>query len=162
MFHFVRVTQFCLAAITVCGLLGCTTYRASVSTTTEVRGLDVDLKRGNGAFWRVIAHNRTSRPAALLWDESAYVNTAGNSMRLISGNTRRIHTGQEQADSPIPPGATLNKSFVGEAYVEHPNIRRGVGDPNSPARIILVFKLGDSKQTYEASITFSDASQDID
>ncbi|NUQ67663.1 MAG: hypothetical protein HUU18_05230 [Phycisphaerales bacterium] len=134
---------------------GCATYKANVTNTRTVPGVEVQVAEAGGSFWAVIAKNNTNDVVKLVWDESTYVATTGESDRLLRGKTRLIHSGQAQPTSPIAPGSELREYCVRESAAEHAQFAGAPGDINKPARIILVFEIGGRKVMHESSVQFT-------
>ncbi|QOI99101.1 MAG: hypothetical protein HRU70_00790 [Phycisphaeraceae bacterium] len=135
---------------------GCVSYQTTVTPVKTVPGLDVVVTDAGGQFWQVAVTNQTGEIVNLVWDESLYVATNGESDRIIRGKTRRIHAGQAQPVSPIAPGASLREVFVRESSVDHAGLGGGApADPSRNARVLLVFETGGKKAVHESSILFT-------
>ncbi len=156
--RFARWTRPFVAAVvgTVFVAACAPTYTTEITSTAAVPGLEVAIEDAGGMAWQVVAKNQSGQPAKLLWDDSAYVYTTGESSRLVRGKTRVIDSGRSQPPSPIPAGATLREFFLDEDAAGH-GTSFGHKRPSvegKPARIVLVFEVGGSRQTYEASVAF--------
>jgi hypothetical protein len=142
-----------LLALTIAGCG--TTYKTVITRDSSLAGIDVGLTK-DGNFWTVTAKNNTNRPTSLVWDESSYVSTTGQSSRLVRGQTRLIHSGQMQPPSPIPPGATITEYCIPEAQVQYAGslYTPPLGNPENPARMYLVFDVNGQRQPWSATIRF--------
>jgi len=52
--------------------------------------------------------NKCSHSIKLPWDEMAFIDTKGESKRLLNGDTRKINSDREQPQSVVPRGAKLS------------------------------------------------------
>lgn len=156
--------RYCIAFIILFTMVpilgGCSVgsqWDVTVESTSRIAGLDIEVSRANGDLWRVEAKNNTRSPVSLIWDESSYISTEGNSSRLIRGKTRVIHSGQTQPASPIPPNSLLNEVFIREDLVGRSNSFYSVpvGNPDNAARIYLIFDLNGKRTSWTASIRYS-------
>jgi len=94
------------------------------------------------AGWNITVQNNRDTAIRLLWDESTYVTSTGESAgRLLRGNTRVMNSDREQPASPIPPHAQLRELAIPESHVE--NYRHGVAGRaavnGKPGRLNIVF-----------------------
>ncbi len=155
-FHIAFVILFSMAPF----LGGCVVgqqWNVTVESTSRIAGLDIEVSRAGNDFWRVSAKNNTRYPVSLIWDESSYISTTGNSSRLVRGKTRVIHSGQAQPASPIPPDSLLNEVFIREGLVGRTNAfyATPVGNPDNAARIYLMFDVNGKRIPWTASARFS-------
>ena len=152
-----RVRVLAVAAACVVTLSGCTTWRATVTHMDNVPGIDASVEHRQGTLWQVKAKNTSNQPAKLVWDESSYVSTSGESSRLVRGKTRVIHSGQTQPPSPIPPNATITELFVPEMHISSSGASfytPAPSDPSQEAQIYLMFEVNGRKTPWTARVRF--------
>lgn len=61
--------------------------------------------------------NKTDKPIKILWDDSAFINAAGGSERVLHGGVRIIDRNQSQAPSIIIPKGTLSDDIISTEHV---------------------------------------------
>jgi hypothetical protein len=86
---------------------------------------------GSGVGWDLHVKNRTDAAIAVVWNESAFVDSSGQSLgRIVPGTTRQIDLGKPIADEPIPAGAFIDE-FVSTGqladWAEHYRPHCGTG-----------------------------------
>jgi len=136
-----------------------TGYDQVVTALKPIEKVPVAVSFQDGAFYRVKVSNTLPVTINLLWDESTYVNTGGESVRLIRVLDRHNlpeHLQLPQADSPIAPGSQLQADFAGENWIEF--VRRG-GTPKPrenfrKARINLLFNINGKRVDWRGEVAF--------
>ncbi len=134
-------------------------YDQVVTVLKPIEKVPVAVTFHNGAFYRVRVSNTLPVTISLLWDESTYVNSGGESVRIIRVPDRRRLPDKPclpQADSPIAPGSQLQADFAGESWIEL--ARRG-GAPRpkdnfSKARINLLFSINGKRVDWRGEVAF--------
>ena len=117
-----------------------------------------------GAFYHVEVNNTLPTVINLLWDESAYVNTRGESVRILhvqrKGDLSRDPPAQ-QASPPIAPDSHFQADFIGESWLDF--ARRGATprpkDGLRKARIYLSFNINGRRVEWQGEVTFIPAKQ---
>ena len=135
-------------------------YKQQVTVLKPIEGVSVLVSYQGGAIYRVQVNNTLSRVINLVWDESAYVNTHGESIRLIHlprrGDLARDPPAQ-QAALPIAPGTQLQTEFIGESWLD--SARRGAmptpKDGLKKARLYLTFNIKGKHVLWRGEVTFS-------
>jgi len=81
--------------------------------------------------------------------------TDGRSSRLIRGETRRIHTAQEQPPSPVAPGARVAEWALPEILIPYAG-SAGVKplDPSAKGRLILSLNVAGTRKTWSGDVHF--------
>ena len=134
-------------------------YRQQVTVLKPVEGVPVLVSYQGGAIYRVQVNNTLPRVVNLVWDESAYVNTRGESIRLIY-LPRRSDLARDppaqQAALPIAPGTQLQAEFIGESWLD--SARRGATplpkDGLKKARLYLTFNIKGKHVLWRGEVTF--------
>lgn len=134
-------------------------YEQVVTVLKPIERVPVTVSYQGGVFYRVKVANNLPTSIKLLWDESDYVNTSGESVRLIHIVDRQKLPGNlqsQQADSPIAPGSQLQVDFAGESWIEL--ARRG-GTPrprysSRKARIYLFFDINGKRVDWRGEVVF--------
>ncbi|HYR05571.1 MAG TPA: hypothetical protein VEP71_02715 [Gallionella sp.] len=134
-------------------------YNQVVTVLKPIEKVPVAVSFQEGAFYRVKVVNSLPVTINLLWDESTYVNTSGESVRIIRVLDRRKLPGNPklpQADSPIAPGSQLQADFAGESWIEL--VRHG-GTPKPrdtfrKARINLLFNINGKRIDWRGEVAF--------
>lgn len=134
-------------------------YDQVVAVLKPIEKVPVAVSFQGGAFYRVKVSNTLPVTINLLWDESTYVNTGGESVRLIRVLDRRNlpdHLQLPQADSPIAPNSQLQADFAGENWIELAR-RGGTPKPRESfrkARINLLFDINGKRVDWRGEIAF--------
>lgn len=134
-------------------------YEQIVTVLKPIDGVWVDVSYQGGVFYRVQVKNSLSTSINLLWDQSSYVTTTSQSVRVIRVLDRnklpeQLHL--RQADSPIPQGSQLVADFVGESWMKlarsgtTPKPRDGF----KKARIYLYFDIKGKRVDWQGEVVF--------
>lgn len=94
-------------------------YRQLITVLKPIDGVSVSVTYQGGIYYQVQVRNSLPTTISLSWDDSSYVTTAGQSVRLVRLLDRaklpaNLHA--PQADSPIAPGSSLTADFTGESW----------------------------------------------
>jgi hypothetical protein len=135
-------------------------YNQTITVLRPIEGISVTVSYQGGVFYRVLVNNTLPDTISLKWDESAYVNTGGESVRLVRIQDRNNLPTQvylPQAASPIAPGAHLKADFIGESWLE---FARSGGTPrpkeaSRKARIYLIFSIKGKRAVWRGEIAFA-------
>ena len=107
-------------------------------------------------FWEVAVFNNTPNNIMIIWDECVYVNSLGQSSRLLRGSTRVIHSDRAQPPSPVAPNSTLRQLVISEggaaAVAAYPYFTVRPGDPTKQSRIILTLLIDGEKVNWTGNI----------
>lgn len=131
-----------------------------------------------GAFgWKITINNTTNGMISVLWDESTFVASDGESLgRLIRGETRRIDAANAQPAAPVAPHASITQVVLVEKtidveeleakYAEHSSRRfankfvdgiearrRELAALRIGARLIISIQLSNGKKTWTGRVS---------
>lgn len=85
---------------------------------TGVDGIRVLAEPSGAASWTLTVMNESDAPLTVLFDESSFVTSSGNSWgRLIRGETRKMNSAQAQPPIPVAPRARLSGFVVPEGAI---------------------------------------------
>ena len=134
-------------------------YEQVITVLKPVERVSVIVSYQGGVFYRVQVDNGLPNAISLVWDQSAYVNTGGESVRLIRIADRDNlpeQTHLPQADSPIAPNSRLMADFVGESWMK---LARSGTTPKpkevfKKARIYLVFDIKGKSVEWQGEVAF--------
>ncbi len=135
-------------------------YTQIITVLKPIEGMPITITYQGNAVYRVLVKNTRPGVVNLMWDQSAYVTTQGESIRLLHlpGWGRTLHEPPaQQAESPIAPGAELDADFTGETWLEFSRS----GNPPQPkdsskkARLFLSFKIKGKRVAWHGEIAFS-------
>lgn len=134
-------------------------YEQVVTVLKPIEKVPITVSFQDGVFYRVKVNNNLPTSINLMWDESAYVNTGGESVRVIRvldrqnlPNNLHLH----QADSPIAPGSQLQADFAGESWIEFAR-RGGIPKPRDSfrkAKIHLLFNINGKRVDWRGEVVF--------
>jgi len=141
------------------GLSDSTHYRPVVTEQKSIPHVAVTVSHKADGIYQVQVNNSLPETVSLQWNNSAYVNTGGDTTRLIHiQNLDRFpdDAPAEQLPSRIARGARLKTYFVGESWIDY--ARRGVmprpRDVENKARIYLSFNINDKRIYWTGDVTF--------
>lgn len=130
-----------------------------VAVLKPIEKVPVTISFEDGKFYHVQVQNTLPTAISLVWDESTYVTTRRESVRVIripDRNNLPPHPRQQQADSPIAPGSQLQADFMGESWID---LARSGGLPKpkdsfKKAKIYLVFNIRGKRVEWQGEVTF--------
>lgn len=134
-------------------------YEQVVTVLKPIEKVPITVSFEGDMFYRVKVSNTLPVSINLLWDESAYVNTSGESVRLIRILDKQnlpSNLNLHQADSPIAPVSELQADFAGESWIEFAR-RGGIPKPRDTfrkARIHLFFNINGKRVDWRGEIAF--------
>lgn len=134
-------------------------YEQIVTVLKPVEKVPITISFEDGKFYRVQVQNTLPTTISLMWDESTYVNTRRESIRVIRIPNRKnlpLHPHRQQADSPIAPGSQLQADFMGESWID---LARSGSVPKpkdnfKKARIYLVFNIKGKRVEWQGEVAF--------
>lgn len=159
----------CTALLLAAALSGCAAFNAPQKKAPEFEHLVAVIKPidkvpiivsfDNGLFFHVQVQNSLANTITLIWDESSYVNTRKESIRLIritDRNNLPASLRPPQADSPIAPDSELQADFMGESWIE---LARSGGLPKPKdgmkrAKIYLRFNIKGKRVDWQGEVAF--------
>lgn len=134
-------------------------YEQVITVLKPIEQVSVTVSYQGGVFYRVQVNNGLPNAISLVWDQSTYVNTGGESVRLIRVPDRDNlpdQPGLPQADSPIAPASQLVADFTGESWMKlarsgtTPKPREGF----KKGRIYLVFNIKGKTVDWQGEVAF--------
>lgn len=134
-------------------------YEQVVTVLKPIEKVPITVSFEGDMFYRVKVNNTLPVSINLLWDESSYVNTSGESVRLIRILDKQNlpnNLNLQQADSPIAPVSELQADFAGESWIEFAR-RGGIPKPRDTfrkARIHLLFNINGKRVDWRGEIAF--------
>lgn len=134
-------------------------YEQIVTVLKPIEKVPITVSFQDGVFYRVKVNNNLPTSIKLMWDESAYVNTSGESVRIIRVLDRKnlpSNLQLRQADSPIAPGSQLQADFAGESWIEFAR-QGGIPKPKDSfrkARIHLLFNISGKRVDWRGEVAF--------
>lgn len=130
-----------------------------VTVLKPIEKVPVTISFEDGMFYHVQVQNTLSSAITLVWNESSYVNTRRESVRLIRITDRKNLPSApypQQADSPIAPGSQLQADVIGESWID---LARNGGLPKPKdvfrkARIYLQFNIKGKRVDWQGEVSF--------
>jgi hypothetical protein len=141
------------------GLFGSGKYHPVVTAQKSIPRVSVIVSYKADGIYQVEVRNNLSASIRLQWSSSAYVNTGGDTVRLIhiaNLNSIPADTSVVQTPSVIKRGEKFKTYFAGESWIDYS--RRGVSprprDSGSKAKIYLSFNIRDKRVYWTGEVTF--------
>lgn len=136
-----------------------TEYDQVITVLKPIDRVSVRITYQGGLFYRVQVENKLPYPINLKWDDSVYVSTGGESVRLLRIADRSElpeHAQLPQAHSPIAPDAMLRTDFIGETWLKlsGSGISPKPGNKRKSAFIYLTFEIKDRPVLWQGEIAF--------
>ncbi|MBI4937198.1 MAG: hypothetical protein HY846_03110 [Nitrosomonadales bacterium] len=130
-----------------------------VTASRAIPGVSVWVTYQGGAVYHLEVGNTLPNVISLLWDESVYVDTKGESVRILHipkmSDLPRDPPAQ-QASPPIAPDSRFRADFIGEKWLDA--VRRGASptprDSTKKARLYLAFSIKGKRVEWQGEITF--------
>lgn len=150
-------------------LVGCATlhktehkaeFEQLVTVSIPVKSVPVIVSYQGGALYRVQVNNTLSTAISLVWDESTYVTTTGESVRILriqDKNDLPRYPPAQQASSHISPQSQFQADFTGENWLDC--ARRDCApqpkDNLKNARIYLTFDIKGKRVRWQGEVAFA-------
>jgi hypothetical protein len=142
-------------------LAGCVSVKYSPVVTAQktIPGVAVKVSYKADGIYQVQVVSNLRGKISLLWNNSAYRNTAGDAVRLIQITDPEHFPDaipKQQAPSLIARGVNFKTYFVGETWLDF--ARRGVSprpkDSEGKAGIYLAFSIKGKKVYWKGEVNF--------
>lgn len=134
-------------------------YEQLVTVLKPIEGVPISVSYQGGAIYRVQVNNMLPSVINLMWDESAYVNTKGESIRILhlqNRNDLARNPPAQQTAPPIAPDTQFQAEFIGENWLDL--ARRGATpqpkDGLRKAKLYLTFNITGKRVEWRGEITF--------
>ncbi len=134
-------------------------FKQVITVLKPIGKVPVSVSYQGGVFYHVVVNNNLPTLIKLVWDESTYLNTKGEPVRIlhIPKKSDLPHDlPVQQASSPISPNAQFQADFIGESWLDA--ARRGATpqpkDSLRKARIYLSFKIKGKRVKWQGEIAF--------
>jgi hypothetical protein len=158
-----------LCMLSVALLSGCETlnkkdHEQTVTVTRSIKNVPIIVSYQGGVFYRVHINNNLSHAINLVWDESTYVTTTGESIRTLHLNSQYNlpqYAPAQQASSSIPPNSQFEADFTGDDWLDcakrncTPHPKNSVNN----AWIYLTFNIKGKRIRWQGEVTFSPLKQ---
>jgi len=86
--------------------------------TKEVPQFDASFDLSVEGGITFVLKNKSESPIEVLWDQSSFINEAGESSRLVHGGVKYIDKDRSQPNTLIPPLAKLSETVYPSDYIE--------------------------------------------
>jgi len=106
----------------------------------------LDIKSGIISF---TVQNKSAKPISLIWDESAFINAAGHSMKIVPGNVRIMDRNSAQPPAMIAPGTSLSTEVIPSENVTYDDGQWTTAPLCKSGEIVglyLMVKIGDTRK----------------
>ena len=130
-----------------------------ITVSRPIAGVPISVSYQGGVFYHVEVNNTLPTVINLVWDESAYVNTNRETVRILhipKKSDLPHEPPAQQASSPIAPDSGIQADFIGETWLDA--AQRGATpqpkDSLRKARIYLSFKINGRRVRWQGEIAF--------
>jgi hypothetical protein len=150
-----------------CGLIlivllaGCAgaKYSQLITEQKTIPRVLVKVSHKADGIYQVEVHNNLPGTISLQWNSSAYLNTGGDTVRLIHLENVDVFPETvpvQQLPTPIARGGRLKAYFVGDSWMDY--ARRGVTpkpmESRNKANIYLAFQIEGKRVYWKGVVTF--------
>lgn len=148
------------ALLAGCATLPDTAHQQTVTVSGPIKNIAIIVSYQGGVFYRVQVNNTLPAPINLLWDESTYVTTTGESVRILhlpNKDDLPKYPPAQQASSPIPPNSQFQADFTGDDWLDCAR-RNCTPQPKNSfknAAIYLAFKIKGKRVRWQGEIAFA-------
>ena len=146
-------------------LTGCETLHQpdrdqTITVSNPIKNVPITVSYQGGVFYRLEINNTLPTAINLLWDESTYVTTSGESIRilhLIDKNNLPKSVPAQQASSLIPSNSKFESDFTGDEWLDCARRNCSPHPKNSikKAGISLAFKIKGKRVRWQGEVTFA-------
>ena len=154
------LTILAVLALAGCtGLLGSTKHQPVITELKAISQVSVNVSYKADGVYQVRVDNDQPDKIILEWDSSAYLNTGGETVRLIQMDNAEAFPDDvrmAQTQSFIAPGERFKTFFVGESWMDY--ARRGVTPRpktrEGKAMLFLAFDIKGKRMYWKGEIAF--------
>ncbi|CAG0937786.1 hypothetical protein GALLN_00002 [Gallionellaceae bacterium] len=150
---------FFVVLLSGCGTLHKAEHEQIVTVSKPIKSVPITVSYQGGVFYRVQVNNTLPTAITLAWDESVYVTTAGESVRILHLRNKYNlpeRAPAQQASSPIAPNSQFQADFIGDDWLDC--ARRSCTpqpkDGFKNARIYLAFNIKGKRVTWQGEVAF--------
>ncbi len=149
----------CAALLSGCGTLHKIEQEQTITVSKPIKNVPIVVSYQGGVFYRVQVNNTLPSSIHLVWDESTYVTTTGESIRLLHLNSKYFlpeYAPAQQASSLISPDSQFEADFTGDDWLDcarrncTPRPKNSVNN----ARIFLTFNIKGKIVRWQGDIAF--------
>ena len=98
------------------GIKGGKITNSESATVYENRTLKIEFDKAIDTQIGLVVHNKTNSPLTILWDESSYIDSDGQSHKAIHKGTRLLERNEAIVPTVIPTGLFLSDLIVPVSY----------------------------------------------
>ena len=157
------VALVCIFLVTQ--LTGCETLRQpdhdqTITVSNPIKNVPITVSYQGGVFYRLEISNTLPTAITLLWDESNYVTTTGESVRILhltDKNNIPKSVPAQQSSTPIPSNSKLEADFTGDEWLDCARRNCTPHPKNSvkKAGISLAFKIKGKRVRWQGEVAFA-------
>lgn len=151
--------------LSVALLAGCSTLpraaqEQAVTAASSIKGVPISVSYQGGVLYRVQVNNTLPTAISLVWDESTYVTTTGNAVRLLHLPDRNDLPRQapaQQAPSHLSAQSQFQADFTGDDWLDcaRRNCTPQARDSLRHARIYLAFRIKGKVVRWQGEVAFA-------
>ena len=150
-------------------LTGCETlhqpdHDQTITVSNPIKNVPITVSYQGGVFYRLQISNTLPTVITLLWDESTYVTTTGESVRILHLTDRNDlpkSVPAQQASTPIPSNSKFEANFTGDEWLDCAR-RNCIPHPKNSVKkagIALAFKIKGKRVRWQGEVAFAPPGQ---
>src|SRR5271169_2422851 len=152
------------ALLTGCGTLHKKGNEQTVTVSRNIKNVPITVSYQGGVFYRVQVNNTLPTAINLMWDESTYVTTTGESVRILhlpDNNDLPQYPPAQQAPSSISSNSKFQADFTGEDWLDCARRNCTPHPKNSVknASLYLTFNIKGKRVRWQGEISFAPLKQ---
>ena len=158
--HLAILCVVSVALLTGCETLNKTEHEQTVTVSKPIKNVPIIVSYQGGVFYRVQVKNTLPTAINLVWDESTYVTTTGESVRLLHLQSKSDipqYAPAQQASSRISPDSQFQADFTGDDWLDcakrncTPQPKNGV----KKASLYLTFNIKGKRVRWQGEVSFA-------
>jgi hypothetical protein len=150
-------------------LTGCETlhqpdHDQTITVSNPIKNIPITVSYQGGVFYHLEIINDLPTAINLLWDESTYVTTTGESVRILHLTNKSDlpkSAPAQQASTLIPPDSKFESDFTGDEWLDCARRNCTPHPKNSvkKAGISLAFKIKGKRVRWQGEVAFAPPKQ---
>ena len=161
------VTLVCIllfAQLTGCETMRQPDHEQTITVSNPIKNVPITVSYQRGVFYRLEINKTLPSTINLLWDESTYITTTGESVRILhltDKNDLPKSVPAQQASTSIPSNSKFEADFTGDEWLECARRNCTPHPKNSvkKASISLAFKIKGKRVRWQGEVAFAPPGQ---
>jgi len=155
---------FLVTQLTGCETLRQPNHEQTITVSNPIKNIPITVSYQGGVFYHLEIINDLPTVINLLWDESTYVTTTGESVRILhltDKNDLPKSPPAQQVSTSIPSNSKFEADFTGDEWLDCASRNCTPHPKNSikKAAISLAFKIKGKRVRWQGEVAFAPPKQ---